>query len=74
MYMYVCMLNEIWVFTLILILYTVYYNTVYNILYIESDLGFYAYIYEGSKAKRKNIAQQKLFKLFQCLGEAKSEI
>ena len=29
--------------------------------------------YEGSKAKRKKVAQQKLFKLFQCLGEAKSE-
>ena len=48
-------LNEIWVFTLNLIV----------VIYI---------IYEGSKAKRKNIAQQKLFKLFQCLREAKLEI
>ena len=31
-------------------------------------------IHEGSKAKTNNIAQQKLFKLFQCLREAKSEI
>ena len=43
----------------------------------EEDTGYsllYYIIYEGSKAKRKKVAQQKLFNLFQCLGEAKSEI
>ena len=65
-------------------------------IYIEWDLGFYAYfnfkilvnfcwigdvktprmstcsytvyIYEGSKAKRVKVAQQKLLRLFQCLS------